>query len=46
MFELTTIFFGFAMLCVSIYLGLIAKEKTRVYFKKGKKLDEIELEYD
>lgn len=46
MIEFTYIFFGLAMIFVSLYVGMTLTGKTTKLFKKGKKLSVIEDEYD
>lgn len=46
MIQLTYVFFGLAMIFVSLYVGMTLTGKAGKYFKKGKKLNEIEDEYE
>ncbi|EAR83087.2 transmembrane protein, putative (macronuclear) [Tetrahymena thermophila SB210] len=46
MIQLTYIFFGLAMIFVSLYVGMSLTGKAGKFFKKGKKLGEIEEEYE
>lgn len=46
MFELTYVFFALAMIFVSLYIGMGALTKSKRWFKKGKRLSEIEEEHE
>jgi hypothetical protein len=39
-------FMGLAMIFLAVYFSIIASSKTRKYFKKSKKLSELEDEHE
>lgn len=46
MMQLNYVFFGLALLFVTLYISMQFATKGRKFFKKGKKLNEIEEEYE